>query len=39
MGLHRPMLMDGGKDKKLKNVVLLRILSISRGKEKKMMEL
>ena len=37
-GLHRPILMDRGKGRKLKNVVLLRILSISREKEKKMTE-
>ena len=29
-GLHRPMVMDGSKSKKLKNDVLLRILNISR---------
>ena len=33
-GLHRPMLMDGDKGKKLKNVVLLRILITSGKKEK-----
>ena len=37
-GIHKPMLIDGGKGKKMKNVVLFRILSISGGKEKKLTE-
>ena len=32
-GIHRPMVMDGDEGKKLKNVVLLRILKISKKKE------
>ena len=37
-GLHRPMLLDGCEGKMLKNVVLLRILSISGKKGKKITE-
>ena len=37
-GIHRPVVMDGGEVKKLKNVVLLRILNIS-GEKEKMTEL
>ena len=33
-GLHGPMIMDGGEGKKLKFFVLLRILNISKKKEK-----
>ena len=38
-GLHIPMVIDGGKVKKLKFFVLLRILRISGGETQKMTEL